>query len=115
MSGPDPTAGAGAIHSFVLLFPGQVLTDSRLRLATGMQTLWDLYHSIPLDELIPMVPFPSLPDNWLLSYPPFLPPDLNIHVNHSNPTPFKSPHRADSNGLCPDLIRPLVQELSTPL
>src|SRR5437868_973132 len=62
-----------------------------------------------------MVLFLRLPDNWLLSYPPYLPPDLNIHANYSNPTPFESPHQADSNGLSPDLIRPLVQELSTPL
>ena len=71
MCRPDPTTGAEAIHSFVLLFPGQVLTDSRLRLATGMQALRALHHSIPLDELILMVPFPSLADNWLLSYLPF--------------------------------------------
>src|SRR5437588_5401167 len=88
MCGSDPTAGAGAIHSFVLVFPGQVLTDSRLRLATGMQALRALHHSIPLDELILMVLFPSLADNWLLSYLPFLPPDLNtlMDAKSSNST-----------------------------
>src|SRR5437588_578264 len=68
MCGPDPTAGAEAIHSFVLLFPGQVLTDCRLRFATSMQGLRALHHSIPLDELIPTLPFPSLADAWLLCY-----------------------------------------------
>ena len=71
MSEPDPTAEAVVIHSFVLLFPGQVLTDSRLRFATVMQGLRALHHSIPLDEQIPMLPFLSLADAWLLSYPPF--------------------------------------------
>src|SRR5437868_6323658 len=71
MCGSDPTARAEAIHSFVLLFPGQVLTDSRLRFATGMQGLRALHHSIPLDELIPTLPFTSLVDTWLLNYPPF--------------------------------------------
>src|SRR5437660_10414506 len=71
MSGPDPTTGAEVIHSFVLLFPGQVLTDCRLRFATSMQGLQALHRSIPLDEQIPMLPFLSLADAWLLSYPPF--------------------------------------------
>ena len=71
MCGPDPTAGAEATHSFVLLFPGQVLTDCRLRFATSMQGLRALYHSIPLDELIPTLPFTSLADAWLLSYTPY--------------------------------------------
>src|SRR5207302_1340121 len=71
MCGPDPTAGAEATHSFVLLFPGQVLTDCKLRFATSMQALRALHHSIPLDEQIPMLPFLSLADAWLLSYPPF--------------------------------------------
>src|SRR5437868_6232560 len=62
---------AEATHSFVLLFLGQVLTDCRLRFATSMQGLRALHHSIPLDELIPTLPFPSLADAWLLSYPPF--------------------------------------------
>src|SRR5437588_12325692 len=52
--------------SFVLLFPGQVLTDCRLRFATSMQALRALYRSIPLNELIPTLPFPSLVDAWLL-------------------------------------------------
>ena len=71
MSGPDPTAGAGAIHSSVLLFAGQVLTDCRLRFATSMQGLRALQHSIPLDEWIPTLPFTSQADAWLLSYTPF--------------------------------------------
>src|SRR5437899_3710306 len=71
MSGPDPTAGAEATHSFVLLFPGQVLTDCRLRFATSMQGLRALHHSISLDKLIPTLPFTSLGDAWLLSYAPF--------------------------------------------
>ena len=75
MCGPDPTAGAEATHSFVLLFLGQVLTDCRLRFATSMQALRALYHSIPLDQLIPTVPFPSLVDAWLLNL--FLPLDLS--------------------------------------
>src|SRR5437879_13697726 len=73
MCGPDPTAGAEAIHPFVLLFPGPVLTDCRLRFATSVQALRALHHSIPLREPILMVPFPSLADNWLLSYLPFFP------------------------------------------
>ena len=63
MYGPDPTTGAEATHSFVHLFPGQVLTDCRLRFATSMQGLLALHHSIPLNELFLTVPFPSLTDN----------------------------------------------------
>src|SRR5437660_906623 len=43
----------------------------------------------------------------------FLPPDLSSNANPSNPIPFESCHLADSNKLCPDLIRLLGQRLST--
>src|SRR5437660_1934358 len=71
MCGPDLTAGVETTYSFVLLFPGQVLTDCRLWFATSMQGLRALYRSIPLDQPIPIVPFLSLADAWLLSYPTF--------------------------------------------
>jgi len=60
-----PTAGYNVIKTFVLEFPGQVLSNWRLLGATGMRTLRDLYHSIPLDRRIPTHPVPTLSDRWL--------------------------------------------------
>src|SRR5437879_11629962 len=85
---PDPTAGAEAIYSFVLWFPGQVLTDCRLRFATSMQGLRVLHNAIALVEIIPTVFLPRLADAWLMSYTAFLPPDLNIDITPSNQPPI---------------------------
>ena len=35
----------------------------------AMRTLWNLYHSIPLDQRIPTHPVPRLSDHWLKCYP----------------------------------------------
>src|SRR5205807_1914608 len=91
MCGPDPTAWTELIHSFVLLFRGQVLPDCGLRFATSVQALRALHHSIPLNELFLTVPFLSLADNWLLSYTPFSTPLTSISmqslriIHHSIP------------------------------
>jgi len=62
-----------AMHTFVLEFPGQVRSNCWLLSATGMRTLQDLYHSIPLAERIPMRPLLTLADIILLRYRPFSP------------------------------------------
>ena len=66
-----PTAGWNVIQTFVLEFPGQVLSNCWLLGATGMRTLRGLYHAIPLGERTPMRPLPTLADICPLRYLPF--------------------------------------------
>src|SRR5437588_2389712 len=101
MSGPPRTTLFPYTTLFRSLFPGQVLTDSRLRLATGIQALRVIYHLIPLDEPILMVPFTSLADNWLRSYLPFLRSDVHTYALHSNSVLLERSRLADYNELCP--------------
>ena len=103
------------MHTFVDEFPGQVLSHCWLLGATGMRTLRGLYHSIPLGERTPMRPFPTPADICPLRYLPLHPADLYSHADTSKPIPFDSPRPADSNGPCPNAVRPLVEWLCLPL
>ena len=58
-----------AMHTFVPVFPGQLLSNCWLLGATGMWTLRGLYHSIPLAEGNPTHSFRTLTDRWLKGYP----------------------------------------------
>jgi len=104
-----PTAGWMVMHTFVHEFPEQVLSHCWLLGARGMRTLWGLYYSIPLGERTPMRPFPTLADICPLRPLPLHPADLYSHADTSKPIPFDSPRPADSNGPCPDAVRPLVE------
>jgi len=100
-----------AMHTFVHEFPGQGLLHCWLLGATGMRTLRGLYHSIRLGERTPMRPFPTLADICPLRYLPLHPADLYSHADTSKPISFDSPRPADSNGPCPDAVRPQVEWL----
>ena len=76
-----------------------------------MRTLRGLYHSIPVAEQTAVRPFPTLADICPLRYLPLHPADLYSHPDTSKPLPFDSPGPADSNGPCPDAVRPLVESL----
>jgi len=79
-----------------------------------MRTLWNLYHSIPLDRQIPTHPMPTMSDGWLKCYPnlcTWLPRASTFklfatgcyrHEDASRPIPVDSPRRADSNETPPD-------------
>jgi len=66
-----PTTGRMGMHTFLLVFPGQVLSNCWLLDATGMRTLRGLYHSISCSERTAMRPFPTLTDICPLRYQPF--------------------------------------------
>jgi len=76
-----------------------------------MRTLRGLYHSIPVAEQTAVRPFPTLADICPLRYLPLHPADLYSHPDTSKPLPFDSSGPADSNGPCPDAVRPLVESL----
>ena len=103
------------MHTFVHEFPGEVLSHCWLLGATGMRTLQALYHSNPFAERTPMRPFPTLVDICPLRYLPLHPAELYSHADSSKPIPSDSPPLADSNGPCPDAVRPLVEWLCIPL
>jgi len=79
-----------------------------------MQTLRNLYHSIPRDLWIPTHPVPTLSNRWLKCYPnrctrvprastfKLLASGCYRHADASRPIPFDSPRRADSNEALPD-------------
>ena len=89
-----------------------------------MQTLRNLYHSIPPKRRIPTHPVPMLSDHWLQGYPFFcnsvprvsifklLATECYRHADTSRPIPFDSPRRADSNETLPDSGGHLLAEIS---
>jgi len=48
--------------------PSDVSAFLILLTSTAMRTLWNLYHSIPLDRRIPTHPVPTMSDRWLKCY-----------------------------------------------
>jgi len=90
----------------------------------AMQTLRNLYHSIPLDRQIPTHTVPILSDHWLNNYAYFrtcvspastfqlLATGCYRHADASGPIPYDSPRRADSNQSLPDSGRHLPAEVS---
>jgi len=89
-----------------------------------MRTLRNLYHSIPLDQQIPMHTVPMLSNHWLNGYAYFctlvssastfklLATGCYRHADASGPIPLDSPRRADSNETLPDSGRHLPAEVS---
>jgi len=108
----------------VLEFPGHVLSNCWLLSATGMRTLRDLYHLIPLAERNSTHSVPTLSDRRLKGYPSFctlVPPVSTFtvlatgcyrHEDTQRPIPFSSPRQADSNEALPDSAGHLPSELS---
>jgi len=98
--------------------PTEVAALFSLLTSIAMWTLRFLYHSssIPIAEQNPTHSVPNLSDPWLKGYPYFctlvlrarafklLATDCNRHADTSQPIPFSSRHRADSNALCPDAV-----------
>ena len=90
----------------------------------AMQTLRNLYHSIPLDRQNPTHPVPMLSDHWLNGYAYFctfilwvstfklLTTECYRHADTSRPISFDSPRRADSNDILPNSGRHLPTEVS---
>ena len=92
--------------------------------STAMQTLRNLYHSIPPNRRIRTHPVPMLSDHWLQGYLFFynsvprvsifklLATECYRHADASRPIPFDSPRRADSNETLPDSGGHLPAEIS---
>jgi len=94
--------------------PGEVSAFFILLTSIAMQTLRNLYHSIPLDRQNPTHPVPMLSDHWPNGYAYFctlvlwvstfklLAAECYRHPDTLRPIPFNSPRRAESNGTLPD-------------
>jgi len=107
-----------------LLVPGDISAFVFLLTSIAMQTLRDRYHSIPLDQRIPMHRYPKLWDQWQNGYPYFCTLVLQVsafkllatecyrHADTLGPIPFNSPRRADSNETFPDSGGHLPTEVS---
>jgi len=90
----------------------------------AMQTLRNLYHSIPLDRRIPTHTVPMLSDHWLNGYAylctwvprastfKLLATGCYRHADALGPIPFDSPRLADSNETLPDSGGHLPAEVS---
>ena len=76
-----------------------------------MLPLRAIYHSYRLSERIPISVSPTLADACLVSYPSFRSTDSYRHATAVSDMPFDSSQRADSNGVLPDSIRPLADEI----
>ena len=77
-----------------------------------MLPLRALHHSNRLSERIPIRVFLTLADVCLASYHSFQSTDSYRHATATSHIPFNSSRQADSNELSPDLIRPLILELT---
>jgi len=118
-----PTPGRRVIQTFVLEFPGQVLSNYGLLSATGMRRLRDLYHLIPLAERNPTHSVQTLSDHGLKGYPFFctLVPRVSTlkvlatrcyrHEDTQRLIPLDSPRRADSNEALPNSAGRLPSEI----
>jgi len=129
LSGPIPFDSPRQVDSNETLplggyLPPQISAFFILLTSIAMQTLLNIYHSIPLNWQIPRHPGPMLSDHWLNGYASFctlvlwvstfklLATECYRHADTSRPIPFNPPHRAEFNALCLDAVRPLVEGLS---
>ena len=76
-----------------------------------MLLLQAIHYSNRFSEQIPMRVSPTLAEAFLVSYPSFRSTDSHRHATGSSYIPFDSSRRVDSNGVLPDLIRPLGVEI----
>jgi len=89
----------------------------------AMRTPRNLYHSIPLDQRIPMHPVSMLSNRWLKGYTnictlvpqastfKMLASECYRHADASRPIPFDSPRQADSNDTLTDPGGDLLSEI----
>ena len=97
------------------LLTGELSLFLTILTATDMPPLRAIYHSTRLVQRNLMVNLPDLADSRLESYHSFYPADSNRHATTLSLMPFDSFGPADSNGVLPDPIRPLVVELTSGL